>query len=181
MKTNTKALIFILNGIYAFIGIYFSKKLVFTYQYGSDGIDMLPINFFEILLFAIAIVIVAISFLSTYLLTKKRKPKLSGNFNIQIIVTLLLGGITLYLLVQNGFNNLLVPVALIYFGILLLNINRQVMSNLKYLAFAELILGILAFIIFKNDWLLLYLSFGILPIIYGIFLFFAPKKRKVRR
>jgi len=168
MKKNIKAIAFIFTGIYALFGIYFAKKLIFSFQYGADGINLLPINFFEILLFILAIIIVSVSVLTLYFLTKKRKVKISGKFKMQLFISVLVGGIILYLVVQNGFNQIIVPVALIIYAIVLFNLNRRLNSNLTYLASAELIMGILAFVIDNYDWLLLNLGFGILPIIYVV-------------
>ena len=69
MDTISKG--FIISGFYALLGIYIAKKLIFLYHFGEEGISLLPVNFFEILLFALAKFFFILSLITVYIIAKK--------------------------------------------------------------------------------------------------------------
>ncbi len=163
-----KARSLIYLGIYALLGIFIAKKLVFQYQFGEDGINLLPINIFEFVLFALALLVVIITIFTFFRLAKKVKTTISGKVKSHIFISLIIASIILFLLLQNGYNQWIVPVALIIYGIIILNLNRLINSKFLFLAIAEIVLGITVLFVENNIWLFLSLGFGVFPILFGI-------------
>jgi len=163
-----KARMLIYSGIYALIGIILAKKLFFSYYYGDEGINLLPINFFEMVLFVMSILIVIITFLTVFISAKRRKIKIPIKVKRHLFFFFFIGGVVLTILLQYGYNSTLVPTALIIYGIIIIYFQRFLNSNLLLLALAELILGITLFFVENNTWLFLILGFGIFPILFGI-------------
>jgi len=160
--------VFILSGIYAVLGIYFVKKLIFLYSYGEMGINLLPINLFEILLFAIAVLIAFISTLTTFIIIRKNKVKISLKKRLHFMMPLLIGFLVLFFLIHKNYNELIVPFAIFIYGISLLSFNRFSIYKVIYLGIALIVLGILSFVLNSNGLLFLTLGFGIFPIIFGL-------------
>lgn len=160
--------VFILSGIYSVLGIYFVKKLIFLYSYGEVGINLLPINLFEILLFAIAILIFFISTLTTFILIRKNKVKISLKKRLHFMMPFLIGFLVLFFLIHKNYNELIVPFAIFTYGISLLSFNRFSIYKFIYLGIALIILGILSFVLNSNGLLFLTLGFGVFPIIFGL-------------
>ncbi|MCK4561790.1 MAG: hypothetical protein KAT78_02700 [Flavobacteriaceae bacterium] len=167
-KKNMKARILIYSGVYAILGILLAKKLVFFYNYGTEGITVLPINFFEILLFVLTILIVSITLLTIFILAKKREIKISNKIKMHLFLSLVVGGFILFLVLQFGYNQIFVSVILITYGTILLNLNRLIDNRLLFLAIAEIVLGIIILFVENNTWLFLILGLGVLPILFGM-------------
>lgn len=170
-----KARALIYSGIYSILGIVLAKKLFFLYNSGEEGINLLPINFFEIFIFGLEVLIVIITILTFFRLAKKAKTTISGKVKSHIFISLIIASIILFLLLQNGYNQWIVPVALIIYGIIILNLNRLIKNELLFLAIIEIALGIIVLFVENNIWLFLSLGFGFFPILFGII---QLKKRK---
>jgi len=163
-----KARALIYSGIYSILGIVLAKKLFFLYNYSEEGINLLPINFFEIFILGLAVLIAIITIFTFFRLAKKAKTTISGKVKSHIFISMIIASIILFLLLQNGYNQWIVPVALIIYGIIILNLNRLINSELLFLAIAEIALGIIVLFVENNIWLFLSLGFGFFPIIFGI-------------
>ncbi|MCK5678224.1 MAG: hypothetical protein KAH72_07085 [Flavobacteriaceae bacterium] len=160
---------FIFSGIYSLIGIFIASKLIHGYKYSEEGINLLPINFFEFLLIVFAFLIFLISILTTYILARKNNTKISKNQILHFFIPLILGSIILFILLNKGYYRLVPSVLLISYGIALLNVNRLVKVNLLFLALSEIIIGIVTYYTENRELLLLAIGFGFFPILYGIY------------
>lgn len=160
---------FIFSGIYSLIGIFIASKLIHGYKYAEEGINLLPINFFEILLIVLAFLIFLISVLTTFILARKNNVKISRNQILYFFIPLILGSIILFILLNKGYYRLAPPVLLFFYGIALLNVNRIVKVNLVFLALSEIIIGIVTYYTENRELLLLAIGFGFFPILYGIY------------
>ena len=144
---NFRSKIFILSGIYALIGILVSNKLIYKYNYGEMGISVLPINLFWIVIFSLAVLVFLISVLTTYLLARRSKTSVSFKKRFNLLIPSFVGFIVIFLMIDRDYFDLIVPVALILYGLVLFNLNRFVTSRLVYFALSLMILGCVSFFV----------------------------------
>jgi len=141
------------------------------------GINLLPINLFEILLFALAVLVFLISSLTAYILARRSKSPISFKKRFNFLIPAFVGWIIIFLLLARNHLALVVPVALIIYGLILFNLNRFVTSRLVYFASILILLGLASLFISGWSWLFLLLGFSFFPILFGIVL--LKKSRKI--
>lgn len=130
-------------------------------------------------LIAVGITVLIIAILSGYFFTaKKSKAKnikiwdkttrrLLANFALPLAV----GGIFCLALLYHQWYVLIAPATLIFYGLALVNAERYTLSDVKYLGFLEIFLGLIS--LFFLGWGLIFwsLGFGFLHIVYGIVMY----------
>ena len=95
-----------------------------------------------------------------------------------VTVPILAGGIFLYRMVELGQYELVAPGCLIFYGLALVNASRHTLPEIRYLGYAELLLG------FLNCWFTGYglyfwaMGFGALHILYGISMWLKYERKK---
>ncbi len=169
----------ILLGIYGLLTVYIINMLTSTYGDGFDGSSQLPIALLEIGILVLAVIMILISLLTLRIRAKrsakKRDEKLwnpiSKKLRFHTLIPLLLCIIILEVVANKGYYSNITPLLLLFYGILLLNLSRFFSGNLKYLAFAEVVLAVIAYFIYDKELLFLGLGFGIFHIIYGLLTF----------
>ena len=167
--------IFIYSGIYALLGILLARQLVFQYNFGEMGANVLPINLFQILLFALAVIVFLISVVTAYILARRSKVPISLKKRFNFLIPAFVGWIILFLLMTQNLAELTVPVSLVLYGLILLNLNRFVTSRLIYFASILILLGVLAFFLKNSYWIFLIVGFSVVPIGFGLI---ARRQRK---
>jgi hypothetical protein len=172
---NFRSKIFILTGIYFLLGAWLARTLTFQYHHAEMGINLLPLNLFEMVLFAIAFLVFLATCLTIWFLTRKNKSPISMKKRFNFLIPSFVAWIILYLLLDRNHHELIIPVALVLFGLILFNLNRYVTSRLVYFSYSLMLLGVLAFIFREHPWEFLFLGFGLFPIIFGIIV--ARKKQ----
>ncbi len=172
---NYRSKIFILSGLYALAAIFFSQKLFFNYYFGEGGVNLLPINLFEIVIFSIALFTFILILITISIIVKRKINPVSFKKRFHLLIPGLLGWAIIFLMLQQNLSTLVVPVSIIIFGLILLNLNRFVTSRLVYFGSSLILLGIISFFLPSKNWLLLSLGFGIFPIVFGLILLRKPK------
>jgi hypothetical protein len=112
------------------------------------------------------------AFLFTYLRSKKTGVPVWGTVAKRVIVSvalpMIVGGVLVLRLLDAGLFVWIAPMCLLFYGLGLLNASKYTFTEIKYLAYLQLALGLM------NLWMLGYglyfwvIGFGILHIIYGI-------------
>ena len=163
-------------GLAALVGSWFAYMQLSTWVKGTNGfnnlLQNLPIinNLVWIAVFTfIAALISAFAF--TYLRSKKNNTPIWGNTTLRLlwntIIPLLVGGAFIWRLMQLDQFLFVAPVCLSFYGLALVNASKYTLGEIRYLGYAQLILGVL------NLWNLYYglyfcaIEFGVLHIIYG--------------
>lgn len=131
---------------------------------------------YAVLLFAASL---ATSLLFSLRKSKKKKlpilssvtRKLAFNFFTPLIVGVL---VCLYFLPNYG--ELILPFSLIFYGFALLFASHYTFNTLKYFGLCQLVLGILALYLPALQLVLWTLGFGVLHIVYGLFMYFKFEK-----
>lgn len=123
-----------------------------------------------------------LSFLFTYLRSKKTNTPIWGKSAIRLLVNVMIpiivGAIFLWKILDYGTIALIAPGCLIFYGLALLNASKYTLIEIRYLGIAQIVLGII------NLWFVgkgLYFwaaGFGILHIVYGIVMWFKYERNQ---
>ena len=118
-------------------------------------------------------------FFTTRMAKKKGLPIWSGTTRYllaSLLVPLGVGGLFCLIAWHHGLVMLIAPATLIFYGLALLNSTKYTLREVQYLAAAEILLGLLAFL-FLDAWLIFWAGgFGILHIVYGVIMYAKYEK-----
>jgi len=127
-----------------------------------------------LLLIALVTFIVAatLAFFFTYLRSRKTGVAIWGltarRVVINVAVPMVVGGLLIWRMMDYGVYGLVAPACLIFYGLALVNASKYTLSEVRYLGYAQILLGII------NLWMPGYglyfwaAGFGVMHIIYGI-------------
>lgn len=135
-------------------------------------------------LFAIAVLTFIAAFVSafvfTWLRSKKNNTPIWGytaqRLMINVSVPMLVGGIFLWKMLEEGLYGLVAPGCLIFYGLALVNAGKYTLKEVRYLGYLQILLGLI------NLWCVGYgiyfwaLGFGVLHIIYGTVMWWRYEK-----
>jgi hypothetical protein len=128
----------------------------------------------ELLLLALITFITAFffAFLYTYLRSRKAGVPIWGftarRVMINVAVPMIIGGLLIWRMADFGLYGLVAPACLLFYGLALINASKFTLSEVRYLGYFQLLLGVI------NLWVLGYglyfwaAGFGVLHIIYGL-------------
>ncbi len=168
-------------GLCALVGAWFAHQKLECWVNGDCIIDsLIDLEGIKLLndLWWIAILTFISAFISafffTYLRSKKDNLPMWGAATIRLfwntIIPLTVGAIFIIRIMQLGEFQLVAPACLIFYGLALVNASKYTLGEIRYLGYAQLILGV------SNLWLIGYglyfwaVGFGLLHIIYGIWM-----------
>ncbi|HVX50677.1 MAG TPA: hypothetical protein VHB48_11000 [Chitinophagaceae bacterium] len=112
-----------------------------------------------------------LAFIFTYLRSRRKGVKLWGKTSRRLFasvsVPVAVGGIYILKLMSAGIYGLIAPGCLIFYGLALVNAGKYTLSEIKYLGYCELILGLVNLLLVGYGLIFWALGFGVLHIIYG--------------
>lgn len=166
-------------GVISIIFIFGVRLLLLQYASGSAGVSMLPISFFEMLIFGVTFLYILISYITITLINRKRRKKIylrKWDFKAKKIrriylLFLLLGGIILYFLMANGLLKFIIPTSMILYGIAGIASNKHTFGSTAVMGFVFLILGGLTILFPSFAFYIWGFAFGICHIVYGMVYF----------
>ena len=97
----------------------------------------------------------------------KTARRLLINTFIPMTAGALFGGILLY----RGLPELVAPVALLFYGMALLNASKYTLNDIRYVGISNIVLGLIAALYVQYSIQLWAIGFGILHIFYGAFMY----------
>lgn len=126
-------------------------------------------------LIAIAAVVFVVAFVTatlfTFLKTKKEGVAIWGNSARRLLwntmLPMIAGGFVLWRMMELGHYELIAPVSLIFYGLALVNGSKYTIGEIRYLGYAEIIIGIFNLWLFHEGLLFWAIGFGLFHIIYG--------------
>lgn len=173
-------------GIYALTGAFIIYKF-FPFDpgqviQGSAQPGTLTPELQQIIWIAIVVLISAIS-TAIYLSGKKaakRREKFLSPSAIRLVknmaVPLITGALLLVILVFKGIFGLLAPLTLIFYGLALYNAGNITYKEVKSLGLIDIGLGLIGTYYWEYGFLLWVLGFGVVHIIYGIYIHYRYEK-----
>lgn len=179
-------------GLFALIGAGFAYRVLeinpiikASYLYENGAGKLVVLNADSLFKLAIiAIVVLVASLGSGLFFTQKNAQKQnqsmfdssSKNLLLSLFTPLVAGGFFCLILVHHGFYGLTAPGMLLFYGLALLNASKYTLVEIRYLAFSELILGLIAAVYIGYGLLFWSIGFGILHIAYGTIMYFKYEK-----
>jgi hypothetical protein len=95
---------------------------------------------------------------------------------VNLFIPLAAGGIFCAILIYHNLLYLVAPAMLIFYGCALLNASKYTLSDIRYLGFFEIILGLLASFFVGYGLLAWTVGFGVLHIVYGMLMYFKYER-----
>lgn len=170
-------------GIFALIGVAAAIVcLRIRFPYGeflinnSNTLSRREVMYF---FFADASMVLLASFVvSTWLTINRAKQAGQPVFNsaarrlfINMFIPLVSGGIfCLIAYFKYGYVGFIAPLMLLIYGLALLNASKYTLDDVRYLAYAEIILGLLAFYFIGYGLIFWSIGFGVMHILYGVWM-----------
>ncbi len=170
----------ILAGVYALIG-----AAVAYYLVANSGRAYLILDGYVFRLILLDLALIAILSVGTAILITTRSAKNDGvkiwdkttrTLLMSFLVPLITGGIYILIILQQQKYGQTGALMLIFYGLALINASKYTFSNIKYLGYAEIILGLICACYPGYGFWLWVLGFGIFHIVYGAFMLLTEKK-----
>ena len=176
----------IMAGIYALSGALIAWKIFhFNPQeiiYSSIKAESLSYSLLNVIFLALLILILSIGtaiFLS-YKKADKRGEKLwnttSKRLLLNMAVPLIAGGLLILMLISKGLIGLIAPFTLLFYGLALYNAGRFTYEVVKILGLIQIGLGLLGAYFVGYGLVFWALGFGVVHIIYGIYIHYRYEK-----
>ncbi|MCX2479463.1 hypothetical protein OQY15_10210 [Pedobacter sp. MC2016-15] len=175
----------VLAGIYALIGAFIGYKLVdsdfgeldYKDQYVTEPRVLLE-------LFLIAVTVLLLSLLTCIFLTIRQARKRGENFwnpvsqrlVVNMSIPLFTGGLFMLILLFQGSYGIIAPASLIFYGLSLIAGSQFTFSDVKWLGYCQIIIGLAAMLFPAYSILFWMMGFGLLHIIYGSVMHFKYKQ-----
>ncbi|GMN10842.1 hypothetical protein MTsPCn9_29940 [Croceitalea sp. MTPC9] len=173
-----------LSGIMA--GVYAITGAVITYLFllPEPGTYLTLHSWNFKLILAILIAVASLSIITAYLLSskkaKKNKEKIwdatTKRLLVSFLVPLITGGIYILIKLSSQHYGLTGSLMLIFYGLALVNASKYTIGNIKYLGYAEIILGLICSAMPGYGFWFWVVGFGFLHIIYGSLIYFKEEK-----
>lgn len=97
---------------------------------------------------------------------------------INITIPLFAGSLFIFRLITTGAYELIAPACLIFYGLGLINSAKYTLSEVKYLGYAQIIIGIINLWILEYGLIFWAVGFGLIHIIYGIIIWWKYEKNE---
>ncbi len=166
----------ILAGVFALIGATFAYYWVY-YPNSPLGYRNLFLHEPQLLtrLVVTAVLVLLASVISGFLLTKHKTRKnnsvfwnkTSRRFLGSLFIPVVIGGLFILALMIRGHFVIVAPASLIFYGLALLNASHFTLGDIRYLAYTEIVLGLVSAFIPGYGLVFWALGFGVLHIAYG--------------
>ena len=161
----------ILAGLYAITG----ALITYFYLLPEPGTYLTLHSWNFRLIIAILIAVAALSIITGYLLTSKKAKKnnekiwdeTTKRLLINFLVPLVTGGIYILIKLNSQHYGLTGSLMLIFYGLALVNASKYTLGNIKYLGYAEIILGLICAALPGYGFWFWVIGFGFLHILYG--------------
>jgi hypothetical protein len=175
-------------GIYALVGAYLAGKELNSYGYENSVryyTDSSASNNLTSYFLIIAIIVLAASLITGYFLSYKKAKKsgekmfttIAFRMMFNLFLPLFVGGAFCISLIFKGVYGFVAPAMLVFYGMALLNASKYTLSDIRYLGFAEMILGLVATFFIGEGLLFWAIGFGVFHIIYGIVMYLIHDRK----
>ena len=170
----------IMAGIYALIGAFVGYKMVYI-EYNllyHDVYDSNPVEWWP--LFLVASVVLTLSVITGIWLTIKQARKkgetfwnpVSKRLLLNMAIPLVTGGLFILIIIFNGYYHIIASSCLLFYGLALVSASQFTFTDVKWLGFCEIILGLLAAVYPGLGIVFWAIGFGVLHILYGAIMHF---------
>jgi len=147
---------------------------------GGPGLQTYLNNTLIQIALGVLVAALILGFLFTYLRSRKTNTPIWGDtarrLLINVSVPMIVGGIFLLKLIDSENYGLVAPGCLIFYGLGLLNASKYTLPEVRYLGYAQILLGIINLQMVGNGLLFWALGFGVLHIVYGAYMWWKYER-----
>jgi hypothetical protein len=171
-------------GICALAGAWFAHGMIMEYTMPGGAalqdLSELRSNLLKIagITFIAAFIL---AFIFTYLRSKKTNTAIWGTMSkrvmINVTIPMIAGGLYLIALINEGVYGYIAPGCLIFYGLAILNASKYTLTEVRYLAYGLLLLGIINLSFIGYGIYFWALGFGVLHIIYGSIMWWKYERK----
>lgn len=172
----------IMAGIYGLIGAYIAYSIFNFNPVETFDSTMGTTTLSAVVALALSILILAIG-TAIFLSYKKAVGKGEKLWNpaakrlvIQMIVPLTVGGLLILIIMAKGMIGLIAPFSLVFYGLAIYNASNFTFEEMRLLGFLQIALGLFSTYFVQYGILCWALGFGVLHIIYGIYMHYKYGK-----
>ena len=171
----------VMAGIYALIGAFLAYKIAYR------GSSIFPVRDFylndpviwsSLIFIALGVLILSVA-TAIWLTIRKATLKGENYWNsgskrliMNMVIPLFTGGLFILVLLIRGEYSIIVPATLIFYGLSLVSGSHYTFTDVKWLGFCQISLGLLAALMPGYGLILWMFGFGVLHIIYGSIMHF---------
>jgi uncharacterized membrane protein YjjP (DUF1212 family) len=138
----------------------------------------------ELIFIAIGILVIALSVGAFFTLREAKKQgqsiwdKSSQQLISSLLTPLITGGLFCLLLLDHGMLGMVAPATLIFYGLALVSASKYTLNDIRSLGFCQIALGLLnaKFMAVGNGILFWTIGFGVMHIVYGIYMHYKYSK-----
>ncbi|HEY0677616.1 MAG TPA: hypothetical protein VGD17_04985 [Chitinophagaceae bacterium] len=176
----------VMAGIYALTGAYIAYK-VFSFNpdeivYSDLQSGTLAPGFLKVIFLAVAVLVLAIG--TAIFLSYKKADKNGERFwnatarrlLVNMAIPLITGGLLILILISKGFIGFIAPFTLIFYGLALYNAGKFTYGEVRSLGLIVIGLGLIGSYYVEYGLLIWALGFGVVHIIYGIYLHYRYER-----
>ena len=171
-------------GICALVGAWLARGMImeYTISSGAPSQDLSSLRS-DLVRVAIITFIAAfiLAFIFTYLRSKKTNTPVWGTMArrvmINVAIPMIAGGLYLMALINEGVYGYIAPGCLIFYGLAILNASKYTLTEVRYLAYGLLLLGIINLSFIGYGIYFWALGFGVLHIIYGSIMWWKYERK----
>ena len=145
-------------------------RVFLTRRYSVEGLDLLSLK-----LLGVAAVTFGVAFITAFYMTwrKAKKQNLpvwdytSKRLFWNMMIPLIAGGLLMLAMLQYGEWRFVAPSCLIFYGLALVNASKYTLSDIRYLGYCEIVLGLISTQFIGYGLYFWAVGFGVLHIVYG--------------
>lgn len=173
-------------GICAIVGAWFAKEKLNSYyiRFETDGYTGPNFHLLKMDLLMIAVAVLGAALLSSFYFTwrKAKHNKLpvwdatARRLTWNLLIPLLAGGLFIMAFYQNNEWRYIAPACLVFYGLGLVNASKYTLTDIRYLGYCEIILGLLNTQFVGYGLYFWVAGFGLLHIIYGFVMWWKYEK-----
>jgi len=145
-------------------------------KWGMNYIEFFFLDALLVLIFALAA-----GTLFTIRKAKKNNQAIwdatSQRLLINLLIPLVAGGLFCLLMLKHRFIGFIAPTTLIFYGLALVNASKYTLTDIRYLGYLEIVVGLIAMYFLGYGLEFWAIGFGILHIIYGTIMYFKYERK----
>src|SRR5438045_6092700 len=165
-------------GLCALTGAYFANNFIGDYYYGYNHGGYSEEDFgslkFKLLILAAVVLVVALTLAFIFTWRRARQNNLpiwdltARKLMWNVLIPLATGGLFILAMLQYGEWRFVAPACLVFYGLALVNGSKYTLTDIRYLGYIEIILGLINTQYTGYGLYFWAAGFGILHIIYGV-------------
>jgi heme/copper-type cytochrome/quinol oxidase subunit 3 len=176
-------------GMCALIGAYFADRILKNYydRYNREGYTDDHFGVLKIKLVIVAATVLLAALVLAFVFTWRRARQnhlpvwdlTARKLLWNVLVPLIAGGIFVLAMLQYDEWHFVAPACLVFYGLALVNGSKYTLSDVRYLGYSEIVLGLISTQFINSGLYFWAIGFGLLHIIYGAIMWWKYERPPV--